>query len=308
MEVGRVAPAFDFHFGHFAGFEEFGDPRTGFAHRHAVVIGEIGGGGDAGGAGGLSQQLTLGGFWVDFAFAVFGGEDAFGEVEGAGEVGAAVGDGEEAAAEVGLEDGAGDGDPGAGHTAVFALGFGEFFSADGAAGPDLIEDPGDVFGKAGHDLFEAVGADAVGVHAVAEEGPGLDGEDGGFVGPVFGEFAAAVDEVVEVGFRVGAEAGEEDVVVGGAEDVDVVDLQEAETADRAADVGEGDGGGARPGEALGGEGDATGFGEGEGGAGHERYLEGGEGWVMERSRLYRVMLWGNYMDHCESPSRSVATT
>jgi hypothetical protein len=99
---------------------------------------------------------------------------------------------------------------------------------------------------------------------MAEEGPGLHREQRGLVRPLLGERPAAVGEVVEEGPVVGAEAGEEDLVVRRDQDVDEVELDEAEQADRIVDVGGGDGRrGAGPVEALGGEGDAARLGGGE---------------------------------------------
>ncbi len=56
------------------------------------------------------------------------------------------------------------------------------------------------------------------------------------MGPGLGELAPPVDEIVEARPRVGPEPREEHLVVRWREDVDVVDLQEAELPDRAAEV------------------------------------------------------------------------
>ncbi len=97
--------------------------------------------------------------------------------------------------------------------------------------------------------------------------PVRDGDDGGLVGQVLGVAAEAglggvvVEEGVERGLGVRAEACQEGEVVGALEDVDGVELEDAHCGDRSGECRGGGGRWARGGEALGGDGDASGFGE-----------------------------------------------
>ena len=81
--------------------------------------------------------------------------------------------------------------------------------------------------------------------------------------PLFRELAMLVDELVQKGPVVGTESREQDLVVGGDEYVYIVELEESELMDSAADVGDGDAaGGSRTVKALSRKRDTAGFGEG----------------------------------------------
>ena len=54
--------------------------------------------------------------------------------------------------------------------------------------------------------------------------------------PLLGEFAPPVDQIIEEGFFVRAEPREKNLIVRRREEVDVIDLHEAETPYRAANV------------------------------------------------------------------------
>jgi hypothetical protein len=98
-------------------------------------------------------------------------------------------------------------------------------------------------------------------------------EERGLVRPIFEQAALAFPApggAVDEGAVVRAQAREGREVMGAGEDVDAVDLVEAEALDGAAEVGGGDLRRPRRAEALGGEGDAAGLGEGEGVAGDIR--------------------------------------
>ncbi len=87
----------------------------------------------------------------------------------------------------------------------------------------------------------------------------LHRNDGGFARPLLGELGPAVDQIVEQRAVVRAEPRERHVIVGRHEDIDVIDLQQAESADRAAEVVAG--ARARAVEALRGQRDAARVGE-----------------------------------------------
>ena len=78
------------------------------------------------------------------------------------------------------------------------------------------------------------------VHPMAEQGPGLDGNDRRLVGPMLGELAPPVDQVVEQRRLVRPESREQHLVLRGAKDVEVVDLQQSELPDHPPHVGEPD--------------------------------------------------------------------
>ena len=54
--------------------------------------------------------------------------------------------------------------------------------------------------------------------------------------PLLGEFAAAIDQVVEQPAIVRTQARKQHLVMRGDEDVDTIDLQQTETVDRAPDA------------------------------------------------------------------------
>ena len=86
------------------------------------------------------------------------------------------------------------------------------------------------------ELRERVGPHPVHRHAVAQQGPDLDREDGRLVSPLLRELAPPVDDVVEEGQRIRTEPREGDLVVGRHQDVDAIDLDQAELPDGAAEV------------------------------------------------------------------------
>ena len=205
MQVGGLAPALDRNGAQFAGGCQFGETRARGQDGHAEIIGKVLGCADAVGARGDAEEFAVGFERVDLAGVVFGGNQALGEVEDAGEIGAAFDDAEEAAHEVRFEHGARHGaDPGAGDAAGDTVGSGERVGAEGAKFADLLEHPGSVLRVVLHDALEAPGTDAAHAHPGAQQGPGGDGDDGGFMRPLFGELAAAIHHVVEARAGVGA--------------------------------------------------------------------------------------------------------
>ena len=100
--------------------------------------------------------------------------------------------------------------------------------------------------------------------------------------PLLGELAASVDEIIEAGPIVGAEARERNQIMRGHEDIDVIDLQQAKLVDNAAEVLRGDGAArAWAIETLRGQGDAASFGKREIGARH--FLNVAQGLVPGRA-------------------------
>src|SRR2546427_11623855 len=71
---------------------------------------------------------------------------------------------------------------------------------------------------------------------MAEQRPTLYRQNGSLVRPLLGAFAPPVDQIIEEGFFVRAEPREENLIVRRREDVDVIDLHEAEPPYRAANV------------------------------------------------------------------------
>jgi hypothetical protein len=86
------------------------------------------------------------------------------------------------------------------------------------------------------ELLETPRAHAVCLHSMAEQRPTVHRQDGPLVRPLFCEFAPPVDQIIEEGFFVRAEPREKDLIVRRREDVDVIDLHEAEPPYRAANV------------------------------------------------------------------------
>src|SRR5262252_506309 len=112
----------------------------------------------------------------------------------------------------------------------------EVFRAQGAPRADLFQRPGDVTRLLLEELLETPRTHAVGLHPVAEQRPALHRQDGPLVRPLLGEFAPPVDQIIEERFFVRAEPREENLIVGRREDVDVIDLHEAEPPYRAANL------------------------------------------------------------------------
>jgi hypothetical protein len=95
-----------------------------------------------------------------------------------------------------------------------------------------LQHPLDVGRVPRHEGSEGARAPVV-LHAIAQQRPALDPHDGSLAGPLLGELAPPVDEIVEERRVVGAEPRERHQVLRRQDDVDVVDLQEAEPAERA---------------------------------------------------------------------------
>ena len=101
---------------------------------------------------------------------------------------------------------------------------------------DLLQHPVVELGQSLQELLEAPGLHPVVAAPVLEQRPDVHRHHGGLVGPLLGELAPPVGELVQPRAVVGAEAGERHQMVGRDEDVDEVDLQQAEAVDQPAKV------------------------------------------------------------------------
>ena len=120
-------------------------PRAGLPDGHAVVVGQVVGRPDAVRPRGQEQQLALGFLARDGAGMVLVRDQAFRQVEDAGEVGPAPGDRQQAPAEVCLEHGPRHSPgPVARDPPVDPLSLRQVLGGQGAAAADLIEHPGGV--------------------------------------------------------------------------------------------------------------------------------------------------------------------
>ncbi len=268
-EIRRLAPAADGHGGQFAGLDQFGDAQLRVGDAEPEVVAQVGLGGHAHGPGADADQLALG-----VVFARGGGvddsprQDPFSEVVDALE------------AAPGLRgDLAGPEQPFQGPLAFrpgppargAARAGGEVAAGDRPAAFDLPQDAVDVVaalaGEAGDALPDAV-AGFRPCHAPAEQGLVGDRHQRGLMAPVFEQAGLLAPGFGLQGIAgVVAKAGELGQVVGAGDDVDAVDLDDAEAVYGVAKVAGRRGGRARLGEALGGQGDAPGLGGREGDAG-----------------------------------------
>src|ERR1039457_4694801 len=131
--------------------------------------------------------------------------------------------------------------PGAGNTAIRAIGMQQVVRCKRAARTNFVEHGGHKLRVLGYEFLESPGANAMDLPAVAEQGPRGHGNDRGFMSPLLGIPALAINQVVEDGSIVRAQTREKHLVLRGYEDVDVVDLHEAELPDGALDISRGDG-------------------------------------------------------------------
>ena len=76
-----------------------------------------------------------------------------------------------------------------------------------------------------HQLLETVRPNPMDFHAMAQERPAVDRQDGRLMRPLLRELAPPIDKVVKERPGVRTEAGERHLVVRRHENVDVVDLQ-----------------------------------------------------------------------------------
>jgi hypothetical protein len=194
------------------------------------------------GAGGLAKQFALRFFPFHLAYVMLRRKHALGEVVGAREVGQAVCDGQQATREVGLEHRSGGGaeprfsQARVSQTAGNAVGWVQFVGGQRTSNSHFIQHVLHVGRMRFEELLESIGTDSPRFHAVAQKRPALHRQDRRLVAPLLRELAPAVDEIVEARAFVGTEPRKEHQVVRRNEDVDEVELKQAELADRAADV------------------------------------------------------------------------
>ncbi len=150
--------------------------------------------------------------------------------------------------------------PGMRKAARHAVRFGQIIRGQRPARTHFLQHPVHIAGILLQEGFEAIRPHSVCFHAVAQQRPDLHRHDRCLVRPLLGELTATVHELVKVGLRVWAQPGEENLIVGRRQHIDVVNLQQTKLADDATDLGHTNPA-ARPGpiKPLRRQGNATGF-------------------------------------------------
>ena len=234
----RLAPSLDAHLAQLASRCQLRDTLPSLTRRHAVVVRQVGGRGDAVRACREPNELALRVLARHGAAAMLVRYHALRQIVRAREPSRpSLRDRDGATGEMALERGLRHRpSPPSTASGARAVRFVELSRDDGPAGAYRVQYSRGILRVRIHELRQRPPASFVRVEMVPNERPVLDGKDGRLVRPLLGELAVFVDERIEPRAVVRPEAGEGHLIVRRKQHVHGVDLNQTDLTNHAPQV------------------------------------------------------------------------